>query len=767
MSIKPSYPSAVNTANPLCPDAVFFLNEGSGTTIHECRHGGTGTLSGGATWGTGDYSAPCITLDGTGIGTYASDGNVSLGGGQAGTVVVGFRVSSGWSGSGDESLVTKSAEYLFYHSYDSFVRWYWSNQTGTGSDTVWQIPSEDPSSGSPHILIGQSANNAASNIALDGTSAGGQIAPATRGYATTNPLIIGSAFVGNIDFVYVYHRALSGSEIASLQSNPFVFATSKPTMAVSPTTAATGGGNVSFTITGTATSWTGGTTVSLTGGTGASIVSQSISGQVITAVVNVGTAAGPLTFGDTTDAATATATVTLGLPGSPTVLPGAPGNSQAVLTWTAPVSGGSVASYSVFRGTLAGGESTTALATGITGTSYTDSTAVNGTSYYYTIKAVNSTGSSLASSEAGPYTPSSGTLTLTESAPAVADGGTVSLTGTLSTGTGTLTAVVSGGGTLSTGSPTIGTPFTYIAPATGTGAATVTLSSGSATPVAKTIFYGPTSDWAEVYLPGSTTNPVTCQVYDTGGNAVGPIYGPLSSLPGSGTHEFGLWIVLPAATTIYRAVFSDGNGGTGVYVSRPGSTAVAVDPWSVSLPGAYAPGSAGAILGQNLDAKVSTRSTYAGGAVASVTSPVTVGTNNDKTGYGLAQAFPANFASLAIASGAVTVGAYAQGQDPASLVLSTPANKLSTDGSGRVTAGTVADKAGYTLAPNGLDAIAVENGINARQALSPILAACAGVVTGAASGTIVIRGANVANTRITATTDYAGDRSAVTLSLPA
>ena len=37
-----------------------------------------------------------------------------------------------------------------------------------------------------------------------------------------------------------------------------------------------------------------------------------------------------------------------------------------------------------------------------------------------------------------------------------------------------------------------------------------------------------------------------------------------------------------------------------------------------------------------LDAAVSSRSTYAGGAVASVTAPVTVGTNNDKTGYKLA-----------------------------------------------------------------------------------------------------------------------------------
>ncbi|WP_406699230.1 hypothetical protein V5E97_10170 [Singulisphaera sp. Ch08] len=37
----------------------------------------------------------------------------------------------------------------------------------------------------------------------------------------------------------------------------------------------------------------------------------------------------------------------------------------------------------------------------------------------------------------------------------------------------------------------------------------------------------------------------------------------------------------------------------------------------------------------NLDAAISTRSTYAGGAVASVTAAVTVGTNNDKSGYSL------------------------------------------------------------------------------------------------------------------------------------
>ena len=84
-----------------------------------------------------------------------------------------------------------------------------------------------------------------------------------------------------------------------------------------------------------------------------------------------------------------------------------------------------------------------------------------------------------------------------------------------------------------------------------------------------------------------------------------------------------------------------------------------------------------------------------------------------------------------------------------------------------VTVGTNNDKAGYALGPAGLDAITVEVGVNARQSLSPILASAAGTLSGAGTGTIVIRGGNVATTRITATTDNAGNRSTVTLTLPA
>jgi hypothetical protein len=75
-------------------------------------------------------------------------------------------------------------------------------------------------------------------------------------------------------------------------------------------------------------------------------------------------------------------------------------------------------------------------------------------------------------------------------------------------------------------------------------------------------------------------------------------------------------------------------------------------------------------------------------------------------------------------------------------------------------------KTGYSLAAAGLDAIVVETGLNARQALSVNAAALAGVLSGAATTTVTVKGAGVATTRITATVDADGNRSAVTLALP-
>lgn len=124
----------------------------------------------------------------------------------------------------------------------------------------------------------------------------------------------------------------------------------------------------------------------------------------------------------------------------------------------------------------------------------------------------------------------------------------------------------------------------------------------------------------------------------------------------------------PAAATIADAVWDEAisghltSGTTGASLNGAGS---AGDPWSTTLPGAYGAGTAGKILGDNLNATVSSRLATAGYTApdnSSITAiktktdqlnftgtdvkatldseTVTVGTNNDKTGYALSSTPP-------------------------------------------------------------------------------------------------------------------------------
>ena len=221
---------------------------------------------------------------------------------------------------------------------------------------------------------------------------------------------------------------------------------------------------------------------------------------------------------------------------------------------------------------------------------------------------------------------------------------------------------------------------------------------------------------------------------------------PGSYPAGSAGAVLGRNVDAPIST---RSTFA---GGVVAGVTAP--VTVAVDPWSVMIPGSYPDGSAGAVLGRNVDAPISTRSTFAGGVVAGVTAPVTVAV--DPWSVQIPGSYPAGSAGAVLG-----------------LNIDAPISTRSTFDGGvvagvtdPVTVGTVTDKTGYTLAAAGLDAIEIEAGVNARQALSPILAASAGVVAGAGTGVVIIKGGNSSVTRITATTDNAGNRSSVTLSLP-
>lgn len=93
----------------------------------------------------------------------------------------------------------------------------------------------------------------------------------------------------------------------------------------------------------------------------------------------------------------------LSIPGVPT---GVTATSTMVISWTAP-SGSAcsfASSYKVYRSTTSG-SGFSSIATGVTSTSYLDSGAVGGTTYYYTVSSVNSAGEGVQSAEVSATAP--------------------------------------------------------------------------------------------------------------------------------------------------------------------------------------------------------------------------------------------------------------------------------------------------------------------------------------------------------------------------
>ena len=127
---------------------------------------------------------------------------------------------------------------------------------------------------------------------------------------------------------------------------------------------------------------------------------------------------------------TATLTIDSTSPAAPTNLAATAGNAQVALTWTASTG---ATSYNVYVGTASGGESATPVATGVTTASHTVTGLTNGTKYYFTVKAVNSAGTSAASNEASA-TPEPTTPPAPTNLTATAGSAQTSLTWTASTG---------------------------------------------------------------------------------------------------------------------------------------------------------------------------------------------------------------------------------------------------------------------------------------------------------------------------------------------
>lgn len=180
---------------------------------------------------------------------------------------------------------------------------------------------------------------------------------------------------------------------------------------------------------------------------------------------------------------------------------------------------------------------------------------------------------------------------------------------------------------------------------------------------------------------------------------------------------------------VWEETLTDHSGTSGSTAAALNAAGSAGDPWSTALPGAYGAGTAGKIVGDNINATISSRSSHSAADIWAVgTRLLTAGTN------------------IVLAKGTGVTGFNDIAAGTAMTLTSGERNSVAdalldrTDG--------------------------VESGLTVRNAHRLEVAAAAGKLSGAATTTVVIRNAVAdSKNRITATVDADGNRSAITTDL--
>ena len=280
--------------------------------------------------------------------------------------------------------------------------------SGGGGGTAPPAPTGLSASGGNATvsLVWSSSSGATSYNVYRGTSSGGE---GSTAIGTSTGTSYTDISVSN-GTTYFYKVTAVNSVGTSGQSNE-ASATPQPSLPPAPTGLSASGGNASVSLTWSSSS--GATSYSVyrgtsSGGEGSTAIGTSTGASYADNSVTNGTkyyytVKAVNSSGASGASNEASATPTAGVPPAPTNLTATGGNAMVSLTWS---SSSGATSYSVYRGTSSGGEGSTAIGTS-TGTSYSDSSVTNGTTYYYTVKAVSSGGTSGASNEAHA-TPSAG-----------------------------------------------------------------------------------------------------------------------------------------------------------------------------------------------------------------------------------------------------------------------------------------------------------------------------------------------------------------------
>ena len=301
-------------------------------------------------------------------------------------------------------------------------------KTGTSSSTVPGAPTGlTATGGNAQVSLSWTAPSSTGGSAITayniyrGTAAGQESGTPVGTTANGTTLTFTDTTAANGTTYFYTVKAVNAVGTSAASNEVSATPQAAATVPGAPTGLTATGGNAQVSLSWTAPSSTGGSAI-----TAYNIYRGTAAGQESGTPVGTTANGTTLTFTDTTAAngttyfytvkavnavgtsaasneVSATPQATATVPGAPTGLTATGGNAQVSLSWTAPSSNGgsAITAYNIYRGTAAGQESGTPVGTTANGTTltFTDTTAANGTTYFYTVKAVNAVGTSAASNE--------------------------------------------------------------------------------------------------------------------------------------------------------------------------------------------------------------------------------------------------------------------------------------------------------------------------------------------------------------------------------
>lgn len=245
------------------------------------------------------------------------------------------------------------------------------------------------------------------------------------------------------------------------------------------------------------------------------------------------------------------------------------------------------------------------------------------------------------------------------------------------------------------------------------------------------------------------------------GAAVASVTGAVGSVTGAVGSVTGVSNIAAAVRDVDNTSPTTGSLG-----AKVNSAASAGDPWATVLPGAYAANTAGNIIGNRLDAAITSRHA-SGAAVASVTGAVGSVTGSVGSVTGSVGSVAGNVGGNVVGSVASVSGnvagsvASVTGNVGGSVASVTGAVGSVTGSVGSVLGSVGSVVAGVALSASGLNAPIVETGLNAIDTMKLILASVAGTLSGAGTTTLIFKNPAGSATRLTVTTDADGNRTVV------